>query len=62
MNDTLRLNDSLFSRRVKTNKRKVINPNSGFQEQLKKLEIILKDNNYILPDNLSLNNNDKNNL
>ena len=37
-------------------KRKVINPNSGFQEQLKHFEKILKDNNYILPDNLSLNN------
>ena len=33
-------------------KRKVINPNSGFREQLKKLEKILEDNKYILPDNL----------
>ena len=34
-------------------KRKVISPNSGFQNQLKKLEKILKENNYVLPDNLS---------
>ena len=34
------------------NKRNVINPNSGFREQLKKLEKILEDNKYILPDNL----------
>ena len=38
------------------NKRKEISPNSGFQEQLKKFEKILIDNNYILPDNLSHNN------
>ena len=38
------------------NKRKEISPNSGFQEQLKKFEKILTDNNYILPDNLSHNN------
>ena len=35
------------------NKRKVISPNIGFQKQLKKFEKILKDNNYILPDDLS---------
>ena len=35
------------------NKRKVISPNSGFQEQLKQFETILKKNNYVLPDNLS---------
>ena len=35
------------------NKRKVISPNSGFINQLKKLEKILFDNNYILPENLS---------
>ena len=34
------------------NKRNVINPNSGFQEQLKKFEKILKENNYIIPDDL----------
>ena len=34
-------------------KRKVISPNSGFQEQLKKFETILKENNYIVPDNLT---------
>ena len=33
-------------------KRKEINPNSGFREQLIKFEKILLDNNYILPDNL----------
>ena len=42
-------------------KRKVISPNSGFQEQLKKLETILEENNYILPDNLGENNNDNDN-
>ena len=36
------------------NKRKVISPNSGFKNQLIKLEKILSDNNYILPENLSL--------
>jgi protein-tyrosine phosphatase len=35
------------------NKRSVISPNIGFQEQLKKFEKILKDNNYVIPDNLS---------
>ena len=35
------------------NKRKVISPNSGFKNQLIKLEKILSDNNYILPENLS---------
>ena len=39
------------------NKRNVISPNSGFQEQLKKFEEILKENNYILPDNINKNNN-----
>ena len=34
------------------NKRKVISPNTGFQKQLKKLEKILKENNYKLPENL----------
>ena len=34
-------------------KRKVISPNTGFQNQLKKFEKILKENNYVLPDNLS---------
>ena len=45
-------------------KRKVINPNTGFQQQLKKFEKILMDNNYILPDNLSNNDddNDKKNM
>ena len=42
-------------------KRKVISPNSGFQEQLKKFEKILEENNYILPDNLGENNNDSDN-
>ena len=42
-------------------KRKVISPNSGFQEQLKKFETILEENNYILPDNLGENNNDNDN-
>ena len=42
-------------------KRKVISPNSGFQEQLKKFETILEENNYILPDNLGENNNDNKN-
>ena len=42
-------------------KRKVISPNSGFQEQLKKFETILEENNYILPDNLVENNNDNDN-
>ena len=42
-------------------KRKVISPNSGFQEQLKKFETILEENNYILPDNLGENNNDSDN-
>ena len=35
------------------NKRSVISPNTGFQEQLKKFEKILKDNNYKIPDNLT---------
>ena len=35
------------------NKRRVICLNSGFQEQLRKFEKILEENNYILPDNLS---------
>ena len=39
------------------NKRNVISPNPGFQEQLKKFEEILKENNYILPDNINKNNN-----
>ena len=42
-------------------KRKVISPNSGFQEQLKKFEKILEENNYILPDNLGQNNDDTDN-
>ena len=42
-------------------KRKVISPNSGFQEQLKKFETILEENNYILPVNLGENNNDNDN-
>ena len=42
-------------------KRKVISPNSGFQEQLKKFETILEENDYILPDNLGENNNDSDN-
>ena len=37
-------------------KRKVISPNSGFQNQLKKFEKILKENNYVLPENLSNDN------
>ena len=40
------------------NKRNVINPNSGFQEQLKKFEKILKENNYIIPDDLKSKDND----
>jgi hypothetical protein len=39
------------------NKRNVINPNSGFQEQLKKFEKILKENNYIIPDDLKSKDN-----
>ena len=39
------------------NKRNAISPNPGFQEQLKKFEKILEDNNYILPDNINKNNN-----
>ena len=35
------------------NKRNVISPNSGFQEQLKKFE----ENNYNLPDNINKNKN-----
>ena len=42
-------------------KRKVISPNSGFQEQLKKFETILEENNYILPVNLGENYNDNDN-
>ena len=42
-------------------KRNVICPNSGFQEQLKKFEKILEENNYILPDNLGQNNDDTDN-
>ena len=42
-------------------KRKVISPNSGFQEQLKNFETILEENNYILPDNLGENINDNDN-
>ena len=42
-------------------KRKVISPNSGFQEQLKKFETILEENNYILPVNLDKNYNDNDN-
>ena len=38
------------------NKRKEISPNTGFQEQLKKFEKILKENNYLVPDNLSNEN------
>ena len=41
------------------NKRNAISPNSGFQEQLKKFEKILEDNNYILPDNLNQDKKDK---
>ena len=41
------------------NKRNVISPNTGFQEQLKKFEKILEDNNYILPDNLNQDKKDK---
>ena len=37
-------------------KRNAISPNTGFQNQLKKLEKILIENNYILPDNLSNKN------
>ena len=39
------------------NKRNVINPNSGFQDQLKKFEKILKENNYIIPDDLKSKDN-----
>ena len=39
------------------NKRNVISPNPGFQEQLKNFEEILKENNYILPDNINKNKN-----
>jgi len=42
-------------------KRNVICPNSGFQEQLKKFEKILEENNYILPDNLGKTNDDTGN-
>ena len=41
------------------NKRNAISPNPGFQEQLKKFEKILEDNNYILPDNLNQDKKDK---
>ena len=41
------------------NKRNAISPNPGFQEQLKKFEKILDDNNYILPDNLNQDKKDK---
>ena len=34
-------------------KRKVISPNTGFKDQLIKFEKIMKENNYLLPDNLS---------
>ena len=37
------------------NKRNVISQNPGFQEQLKNFEEILKENNYILPDNINKN-------
>ena len=41
------------------NKRNAISPNPGFQEQLKKFEKILEENNYILPDNLNQDKKDK---